>query len=264
MSYFRTVLRRLAPRKSSPPRAVSIETLEDRRLMTASPVVTALHFTGTVNAVTSMTLTFDEPLDPTSAQDLKSYEIGKVIPATSADSGITLGDILGFLAQPKLQPVKNGKVQFTSAAYDATADTVTLTPVAPWNAQQTFRVLRVYGTGAHVIQDMSGDPLNGGANTYVHWTVRTGKTIAYYDSNGDRVTITLKGKGQIVAFLQTNADHAPMIFIKNGSSTSVLDGKVRQSKTGDGVAVIPELEGVSTIQASLLNNPEFEVLSTEP
>jgi hypothetical protein len=55
-----------------------------------------------------------------------------------------------------------------------------------------------------------------------------------------------------------------MIFILNGSSSTVLSGSVHQARTGDGVAIIPELQGVATIQATILNNPEFNVLTTEP
>jgi len=242
-----------------------IEGLESRQMLTASPVLTGIHLTGSVRNVTSVVLTFDESLDPTTAQDLQSYHMGKLVePGSNNGGGFDWTQLLGFLAQPKQKLLINGRVQFTSATYDDSTRSVTLTPVRAWNALAYFRFIRVIGNGTYAITDPAGNPLNGGLNTYVHWFPYIGKTFTYSESDGDRVTLGLKGPGQIVSFLQTNADHAPLIFILNGRSNSVLSGSVVQAQTGDGVAVIPELQGVATIQTTILNNPEFEVLSTEP
>jgi len=242
-----------------------IEGLESRHMLAASPVLTNIHLTGSVRDVTSVVLTFNESLDPTTAEDLQSYHVGKLVPAGSNNGGgFDWTQLLGLLAQPKQQLLVNGRIQFTSATYDDSTDSVTLTPVRAWNALAYFRFLRVIGSGANAITDTSGNPLNGGLNTYVHWFPYIGKQFSYRDSDGDMVNLRLRGPGQMVTFLQTNADHAPMIFILNGSSSTVLSGSVHQARTGDGVAIIPELQGVATIQATILNNPEFNVLTTEP
>ncbi|HEX3870808.1 MAG TPA: hypothetical protein VHV77_10250 [Pirellulales bacterium] len=278
MSYFRRLLGRLfraapLPRTKAP----LLESLESRQLFSSGLAVTGIHLTGTVRDITSVVLSFNQPLDPTVAQDLQSYQFGRVIPSTSNDtSGLSLGNILDFLAVRKAAGsmkaavtkaealIKNYKVQFTSAAYDATTYSVTLTPVRPFNGVTWFRVLRVYGVGINAITDLYGDTLNGGANTYVHWFPYIGKVFTYRDAGGDLVTIRLRGPGQIVAFLQTNTYHAPTIFILNGKSKSVLSGKVIQARTGSGVAVIPELQGGDTVQNELAINPDFEILTTEP
>lgn len=278
MSYFRSLVARLfsaapASRASAP----LVEDLETRQLFSTGPTLVDIHLTGQVRDITSVVLSFDQPLDPTVAQDLQSYQFGRVIPATSSDTGgLSLGNILGFLAVRKTAAtmkaevtraealIKNYKVQFTSADYDATNYTVTLTPVRPFNAITWFRVVRVMGVGVNAITDEFGDPLNGGANTYVHWFPYVGKTFTYRDGDGDLVSIRLRGPGQIVAFLQTNTYHAPTIFILNGNAKSVLTGSVIQARTGNGVAVIPELQGGDTVQNELATNPDFEILSTEP
>lgn len=265
MTYLRSLLGRLFRPAPISPRTPRIEGLESRQMLSAGPTLTNIHLTGSVRAITSVVLSFDQPLDPTVAQDLQSYQFGRVIPAGSSDtSGFNWGSLLGFLAKPRTPLVKNFKIQFTSAAYDSTNYTVTLTPVRVFSAVAWFRIVRVMGVGVNAITDTFGNPLNGGSNTYVHWFPHVGKTFTYRDSDGDMVSVRLRGQGQIFAFLQTNADHAPTIFVSNGNSRTFLTGSVIQSRVGDGVAIIPELQGVGTIQTDLLNNAQFDVLSTEP
>lgn len=278
MSYLRSLLGRLfraAP--ATRPSAPVIDGLESRQMFSTGPTLTGLHLTGAVRDITSVVLSFDQPIDPTVAQDLQSYQFGRVIPSNSNDSsGFDLGNVLDFLVVRKTAApmkaavaraealIKNYKVQFTSAVYDPTTYSVTLTPVRPFNAITWFRVLRVYGVGINAITDVFGDPLNGGSNTYVHWFPHIGKVFTYRDGDGDLVTIRLKGPGQIVGFLQTNTYHAPTIFILNGNGKSVLSGTVLQARTGDGVAIIPELQGGDTVQNELATNPDFNILTTEP
>lgn len=278
MPYFRSLLGRLFRAASSPHQeAPLVESLESRQMFSTALAVTGVHLTGTVRDITSVVLSFNQPLDPTVAQDLQSYQIGRVIPSTSNDTGgLSLGNILSFLAVRKTAGtmktavikaealIKNYKVQFTSADYDATTYSVTLTPVRPFSAITWFRVLRVMGVGVNAITDIYGDVLDNGANTYVHWFPYVGKVFTFRDAGGDLVSIRLRGPGQIVGFLQTNTYHAPTIFILNGTSKSVLSGTVIQARTGTGVAVIPELQGGDTVQNELATNPDFEILTTEP
>lgn len=265
MSQFRSLLQRLFGREKPSPRRPLVERLESRELFATGPQLTDIHLTGTVRAVTSVVLSFDQSLDPTSAQTIQAYQFGRVIPSNSNDTnGFSLGNLLGFLAQPKAPLIKNYKVQFTSAAYDDASHTVTLTPLRPFNAITWFRIVRVFGTGNNAVKDPLGEPLNGGANTYVHWFAHIGKTFTYRDSDNDLVTLRLRGPGQIIAFLQTNSDHAPTVFVTGGNARSFLTGNVIQAQTGDGVAIIPELQGVGTIQTDVTTNPMFDVLSTEP
>ena len=174
--------------------------------------------------------------------NISAFAVGRLLPASSNNNDINQGDILGFLtARPKPScgewPACSSS---TSATYDDSTDTVTLIPRGAWSALRTFRFIKVFGVGTNAITDAAGNPLNGGLNTYVHWFPHLGKVFSYTDADGDIVQYApSKRPGQIVAFLQTNAEHAPTIFILNGKSNSVLDGSVVQARTGDGVAVIP-------------------------
>src|SRR5256885_7170364 len=57
------------------------------------------------------------------------FRSGRIPPSPSdSGSGNLLGDILGFAARPKRQPIRSGKVQFSRADYDPNAHTVTLVP----------------------------------------------------------------------------------------------------------------------------------------
>src|SRR5581483_10877426 len=82
-----SLFRRPRPRlNASQPK---IEGLEPRQLLSGGPVLTGVHLVGSVGAVTSIVLTFNESLDPTTAQDPHAYTFGKPIPHSS-ESGPSL------------------------------------------------------------------------------------------------------------------------------------------------------------------------------
>src|SRR3954447_16854991 len=113
---------RRAP-QSSPRTPANIENLERRTLLSASPILTGIRVLGPVAKAHGIVLSFDSSLDTASAQDTSNYVFGHAT-HSSDDNGIDLGTILGFLAQRKGPPVKNGKVQFLGAQYDNSARTV--------------------------------------------------------------------------------------------------------------------------------------------
>ena len=262
MLQLRSVLRRII--RSRPSRPAVIDALEPRQMFSTVPTLVDVHLTGQIHSITGVVLTFNEPLDPTHAQDLQTYLFGKQPAPGTSSNGITLGDILPFLGRPKAPLVVSGKIQFSSAVYDAPTDTVTLTPLAPFNGQKFFRRLRVKGTGAHALQGPAGDVLNNGADTLVLWTKHQGKTFSYKAVGGDRVTLRLKGPGQIYVFTRTSGDPDPTIFLDKVTAASTLTGTVKQSRLGTGVANIDELQGAESISNNLMNNPQFNVQSTEP
>jgi len=254
---------RRRPRAASPEsRPAVVEGLEPRKLLSAAgPVITSFRLLGPVARGNGIVLTFDAPLDPTTAQSPASYIFGKPAPK-STDNGVDLGTILGFLAKPKTPPVKDGKVQFLGARYDDATQSVTLTPVKAFNIWKFFRILRIRGTGNNAVKDMAGNPLNGGTDTVLHWDRRQGKVLRYSDADGDRVTITLKGPGQLYGFFHKSGDPFPTIFVtKTKPGKSVLTGTVQQSPTGDGIVHIAQLGG-SVPQTNLFSNTQFDVQST--
>lgn len=228
-------------------------------------MLTDVHLTGPVHAVNGVVLTFNETLDPTSAQDPQAFLFGKPTPQNNSSSGVSIGDILGFLSRPKARLVKLGKIQWSSVSYDGANNTVTLTPIKAFNGQPFIRVLRVKGTGAHALKDPSGNILYDGQDGFIRWRAKTGdgKHIQYFDSDGDKVTLSLKGPGQLHLFMRTAGDPDPIVFVDNPKANSILSGKVQQAANGDGLAHINELLGAGGIQNNLLTNPQFMVHSTE-
>ena len=106
-------------------------------MLSTGPLITNVQMQGTIGSISAVVLTFNEPLDPTTAQNLAAYSFGKKPPPNATDnSGLSVSDFFPFrytghqrAAVRKPQLVKKGRIIFSSAVYDSTADTVTLTPV---------------------------------------------------------------------------------------------------------------------------------------
>jgi hypothetical protein len=249
------------PRRLHRPSQLSIvELIESRKMLSASPALTNMDLIGPVHKVNRVVLTFDSSLDPTTAQQPQSYIFGRIPPSSSAN-GITIGDVVGFLAKPHPKPIKSGKVQWSSAAYDVSTHSVTLTAIKPFNASMYFRLLRVKGTGNYTVKDTLGDPLNGGHDTLIHWTYHNGKTLRFTDTDGDVATITIRGAGHVYGFFRRTGDPAPTIFVSNTNAKSVLTGTMRQGRVGDGVARITQLLGAPA-KTNLFSSSHFVVQGT--
>jgi virginiamycin B lyase len=102
------------------------------------PVVTSVHQFGFHAQRTSLTLTFDQPLNPERAQDPGNYQI------------VALGG-------------SRRNIRVRAAVYDAATRTVTLSPVRRLNLHDLFR-LTVIGTGPDGLTDTSGNLLDGQKN----------------------------------------------------------------------------------------------------
>jgi len=261
-SKFPRISRPSVPAAPAAPRSPMIEGLEPRRLLSAGPAIAAVHMLGSVARANGIVLTFNAPLDPTTAQSPASYVFGKPTPKNTSDNGIDLGNILGFLSRPKTPPVKAGKIQFLGARYDDATQSVTLTPVKAFNLWKFFRILRIKGTGDNAVKDLAGNPLNGGTDSVLHWDRTRGKTLRYSDSDGDKVTLKLKGPGTLYAFLHKSGDPFPTIFLSNTKlGKSTLTATVQQSPTGDGIAHIAQLSGPVPPTTNLLTDPHFDIQS---
>jgi len=242
--------------------SATVEGLERRTLLSAGPVLTGIRVLGPVAKAYGVVLSFDSSLDVASAQDTSNYVFGHAT-HSSSDNGVDIGTILGFLAVRRGPAVKNGKVQFLGAQYDDTDHTVTLTPVKPFNVWKFFRILRVKGTGNDPVTDLAGNPLNGGEDSVLHWKPLRGQIIRYSDSDGDRVTIKLKGPGKLYAFFHKSGDPFPTIIVtQTKAGKSSLTGTVVQSPTGDGIAHIAQLTGSVPTNTNMFSNTQIDVQST--
>ena len=243
-----------------------IESLESRVCLSVGPIITSINVVGSPKAVTSVVIGFNEPLNPATAQNVSAYSLGKPpVVHTSSGTDIPWGSIFGFRYpmqheaaghRPKL--VRNGKIQMASAVYDATANTVTLTPLAPFKAQHYFRYFRVKGTGVNAIQDTSGIPLDGGVDIVARWNVHQGRTIHYKDPVHDHVTLKLKGPGKLMVFtLGSSKDANAVIFVEGGTAATTLSGSVKNTTEIFPSVHIAEIEGANGITDNLLTSKVF-------
>lgn len=244
------------------------ELLEGRRLLTT--VVTGIELVGPVRAVTAVVLTFNESLDPASAQDVNAYAFGRPVPKSKDTGGIS--DFLPFAAaRPKTRGVLNGHVKIASAIYDDAAHTVTLNTLFPFKAMTFFKFLRVSGQGTDGLKDAGGNYLDGdydgvaGGDFRVRWKPRHAKQIRYADADGDIVTLTVHGPGQLFGFLRKDLDPAPILYAdgtKPGRSS--LTATIKKGPNGDGIAHINQFVGASSVITDLFSNTAFQVQFQTP
>ena len=133
-------------------RNYSITFLDGTLAVTAPPVAAKIAPPVAVQAVTlstnrrrlvtSVVLTFSGSLDPGSARRTANYRL-----ATAGKGG-------SYVA-------KNARsIKIKAAAYDATSDTVTLTPAAPFSLGKPVQ-LRVNGSADGGLDDAAGRPIDG-------------------------------------------------------------------------------------------------------
>ena len=82
-----------SPSGPAPTRACTIEGLESRVVLSAGPVVTGVELLGRVTAINAVVLTFNESLDPASAQRVASYAFGRPPVAPDNSSDFSIGDL---------------------------------------------------------------------------------------------------------------------------------------------------------------------------
>ncbi len=114
-----------------------IESFTTTAAAAAGPMVTNLQRYGYHTQPTLFVLTFDQPLNPTAAQDLSNYQI---VPMTSAGTG--------------------APIPLSSAVYNASNNTVTLLTVSPVYLYGSYQ-LTVNGTPPSGLSNTTGQFLEG-------------------------------------------------------------------------------------------------------
>jgi hypothetical protein len=246
-----------------------IENLETRTLMARVPVpVAAQEFVGTQEAITSVVLTFNVPLDPTTAENPEAYRlVRKFGPDSPPDTG-GFGGV--FVPEPGNGSAK--RLKLASATYDPVANTVTLVPErGSFELKRDFTVLQVDGTGPNTVNTADGQPIDGdgngkaGGHCTLRFKSRAISKLSFKEADGDKVTVKLQGPGRMLYFLPIRARSAPVIFLRDTNLTdSVLSGTVKKGKHGDGVADIAQLSAASTAQTPITTDPAFRIRSVTP
>jgi hypothetical protein len=248
-----------------------IETLEERVLFFGhNAVVTQEDLIGPEGAISSIVLTFNEHLNAASADNPAAYQVIKQVDVSGGSGGLldSLDPFGG--GDSSSTTIVNLHVKLVSAVYDDANMTVTLTPNKPFRADKVYRLVRVAGVGPNAILTSSGQGLDGAglgkpSNASIYFRSHNARTIGYTDSMGDRVTLRLKGPGQLRTVIPRTGALDPLVFVVGGNpTTSMLTGTVKKSRHGTGIAVIQELSGSSFVQNTLANNPAFDIEATQP
>ncbi len=270
-----------------------IERLEARQLMAATPgpngpVITGEKFIGPVGGVTALVLQFDQALDPSTANNIKAYHIGRNFGSSSDSGGF---NPIGFFSQPKPASSGNGggvlnlpaieKASATSStpqvhpfasvgtvSYDDTSHTVTIFAAKPFNAKGFLRFVRVTGTGVNAVRGANGLALDGdqngkpGGTQVIRYRFFNTKSFAYTDARKNRVVLKVQGVGRIFAFLP-RLNPSPDVFLTGTDpGTTIVTGTFKPSAHGDGTTTIQELSGASMAQIQL--PPEITVTYSQP
>jgi hypothetical protein len=211
--------------------------------------------------VEGVVLTFSEPLDEASAEELRHFRVG-----VRTDRRQNYDDD---------RSSNEGLIRFETAVYDPAANSVTLTAVTPFNITRRFRNIRVLGRENLGVRDVAGNLLDGngdgrpGGDALERYTFRRGKSVPWGESDGDNVTLALRGPGRIWVLRETRDGRvlergdARRVFIEDADpASSILVGKV--GGRGNGVAVIEELSGTSTAQVQIATDPSFQIVRSIP
>jgi hypothetical protein len=131
------------------------------------------------------------------------------------------------------------------AIYDNTAHTVTLDLPVKGLAQNKLYYVTVNGTTS--VRDLKGNALDGdetggpGGDFTALWG--RGSKFSYLDSDGDKVSLRIK-PGTIKLQMRDMGTGPTLDLVDTDPLTSVLSGKVKQGKVGDGRAPIQLINGI--------------------
>lgn len=198
-----------------------IDSLEDRRMFAAGPLITSALFVGDHNAVTALVIGFDRPLEETSAETLSNFAL------QGSRNGGRVDDLL-----------------FAAATYNPTDYTVTLTRTDLYSLR-FFRRMTVVARGnvAGHITDTSGNLLDGdrdgqaGQTARFTFKVHRSRGLAYRDDDGDRVKLKARGaEGRRPLFALSYKGSVHQAWLDGFNNT--LTGTIKKTNKSDGVTSI--------------------------
>ena len=145
------------------------------------PTVAAVQWTGTSRSITSLIISFNEPLDPATAENPANYAVAGV------------GKKGSFSTQ------HGQNVSFAAPAYDQANWSVTLVPTAPLGINQ-FYSLFLKGTQGGITNGGGIELAGAGAGrvgTNFTALFAQGTNLKYTDAGGNQVTFGVKGGGYL-------------------------------------------------------------------
>jgi uncharacterized repeat protein (TIGR01451 family) len=192
-------------------------TIKDIDPNTNVPTVTAVQWTGSAKLITSLVLSFSEPLAAATATNPNNFAIGLV------------GRQGTFSSQGQKQALE-------APVYDPVSWTVTLVPARPLSSN-LFYSLVLKGT-AGGITDIGGNPLAGaGAShpgTDFSALLAQGTHLTYMDAGANKVIFGLQHGGYLEDLLTASGQGQRLVLVGEIPHHSILSGTVKQGKHGTG------------------------------
>jgi hypothetical protein len=229
----------------------STATLTILGFTSTGPTVLNLQPVLTAHGITSVVLTFSEPLDPTRAVNLLNYGYSLQAAGKNGQFGLP-GNLLFGIA---------------SATYNASNDSVTLHLANPIHCSSFIRLTINQATDNSTqpvgVADTSGNLLDGNYDghpggvfvaTFAH-----GQSLTYPDGGGNRVGLNLSGGGTMILTRHASGNAWQLSLVSTVPGRSALSGHVKKASPGaTGLTPIPSIVGASGVRI-LLTDPPFVI-----
>ena len=205
---------------------------------TTPPQVTGLTLTGSSRSITSLTLSFTGPLDPSSASNPANYRLVSL--------------------------VGGGVIPIASIRYNSVMNSVTVVPSWPLPSRQ-YDQIQVIGAGPTGLRDLAGNLLDGaGTGTpgsdYVA-SFAQGTRLQYVDNTGNRVTLQVKGRGYLQQVRDSAGEGILLNVVGMVPHRTTLTGGVKARKGRGGQTDLGLIQGLGQFGdvRVLLKTPPFRV-----
>ena len=195
------------------------------------PQITGLMWSGSAKSITSIVVSFSEPIQAAGALNSASYSL--------VDLGTS-----GLASPPSAQ---TRAIAFSPPTYNSTTESVTLVPTAPLSAGHFYRIT-VSGSGSSPLLDLAGNPLAGAGagiagSNYVA-LLGEGTTLKYDDSSGDLVTFRVTGGGYLDLTRAASGDGLVLTLEGGVAHKSVIAGTVVRARGKAGTTPLQTILGL--------------------
>jgi hypothetical protein len=209
-----------------------------------APKITSEQLIVTGRSITGITLTFDQAMNPSRAADLENYGFYVFSAGYRSTPGATYTTL-------------------SSASFNSSVNTVTLTPSSPLPANKFFEVV-VDGQASPLLNngltDLSNNQLvgsSGNVGTPLYLTFALGNKLTYIDGGNNNVSLQLTKGGLIEIFISPLGVVQTLDLVSTGAGKSILTGTVRRRPSGTGRAVLPPIGGAAGVRVRLKTPPFY-------
>jgi uncharacterized repeat protein (TIGR01451 family) len=200
------------------------------------PQVSQLSWSGNSKVISSITVTFNSPLNPTYAGYLGNFHL--TVPSAG-----------------------NATISLAAASYNAATHSVTLVPQAPL-ASGRFYEISVAGTGATAVRDLAGNLLDGASNgapgsNYLA-LFGQGTKLQYVDNTGNTVSLKLAGGGYLQDILSPQGVGQSLTIVGETPRHTTLSGTIKRTKRSSGSTSLGTVGGLGNfgdVKVSLRSPP---------